>query len=139
MIPYFKIVLVISMLLWLLGKQPLSSQSISHKDDESSINTDKIENKLESEPIDINESAINDSTSLFNQMFLPKLHEGNLLFHRNRKGKEFSPKFSELFKYDTSPENPDYRCYEIVAPLAKNYDLHFNFMSREKFILGGSR
>lgn len=135
----FKIFSFICIWLFTTSGQLLFSQSSSHKDDESSINTEKIENKLESEPIDLNDSAISNSTFLFNQMFLLRLHEGSLLFQRNRKGEGDDAKFSELFKYDISPENHDHRCYEIVAPLAKNYNLHFNFMSLEKFTLGGSR
>lgn len=46
--------------------------------------------------------------------------------------------FSKLFKYDTSPGNPDHRCYEIVVPLSTNYRFLFNFVSFEKYNLGGS-
>lgn len=44
--------------------------------------------------------------------------------------------FSTLFKYDTSPGNPDHRCYEITKPLTEKYTLLFNFMSQRKYTIG---
>ena len=56
----------------------------------------------------------------------------------NIAGLEYRVPFSKLFKYDTSPNNPENRCYEITKPLTKKYTFLFNFMSSKKYKIGGS-
>ena len=41
--------------------------------------------------------------------------------------------FSTIFKYDTSPSNPENKCYEITRPLTKKYTFLFNFMSQQQY------
>ncbi|MFQ5604257.1 MAG: hypothetical protein ACE5HS_13400 [bacterium] len=40
---------------------------------------------------------------------------------------------SKLFKYNTSPSNPDHHCYEIKKSLTQNYQFIFNFLSSQKY------
>ncbi|MFQ5676920.1 MAG: hypothetical protein ACE5G1_13570 [bacterium] len=44
--------------------------------------------------------------------------------------------FTEIFKYDTSPNNPEHRCYDINKPLTNRYSFLFNFMSQQKYMIG---
>lgn len=46
--------------------------------------------------------------------------------------------FSILFKYNTSPSNPDHHCYEIRKPLTRNYTFLFNFLSTQQYNLSAS-
>jgi len=41
--------------------------------------------------------------------------------------------FSVLFKYDTSPNNPEHRCYEITKPITRQMTFLFNFMSLQQY------
>lgn len=41
--------------------------------------------------------------------------------------------FTALLKYDTTPSNPEHRCYEITKPISKKYTFLFNFMSQRKY------
>jgi len=43
--------------------------------------------------------------------------------------------FSTIFKYDTSPNNPENKCYDITRPLTKKYTFLFNFMSQRKYTI----
>lgn len=45
----------------------------------------------------------------------------------------------QTFKYDTSKNNPDHRCYEIVKPISSRYNFVFNLILIEKFTTGGAR
>lgn len=45
--------------------------------------------------------------------------------------------FSTIFKYDTSPNNPENKCYDFTKPLTKKYTFLFNFMSMQKYIAPG--
>ena len=44
---------------------------------------------------------------------------------------EISNKF--IFKYDTSRENPELRCYEFKKPLTHGYLFLFNLLSNQKY------
>ena len=46
---------------------------------------------------------------------------------------EYRLPFSTIFKYDTSPNNPQNECYEITKPLTKKYTFLFNFMSQKQY------
>lgn len=41
--------------------------------------------------------------------------------------------FWSNFKYDTSPQNPENRCYDIRQALGKNYIFVFNFLLFDKY------
>lgn len=41
--------------------------------------------------------------------------------------------FSTIFKYDTSPNNPEHKCYEFTKPLTKKYTFLFNFISQQQY------
>lgn len=41
--------------------------------------------------------------------------------------------FSVLFKFDTSPANPEVRCYDIRKPLTDHYTFLFNFLSNQQY------
>jgi len=43
--------------------------------------------------------------------------------------------FSTIFKYDTSPNNPENKCYDITRPLTKKYTFLFNFMSQQQYTI----
>jgi hypothetical protein len=45
----------------------------------------------------------------------------------------------DVFKYDTSKENAEHRCYEIIKPISKSYNFAFNLILIEKFTTGGAR
>ncbi len=45
----------------------------------------------------------------------------------------------QTFKYDTSKNNPDHRCYEIIKPISSRYHFVFNLILMEKFTTGGAR
>ena len=47
--------------------------------------------------------------------------------------------FSQLFKYDTSPNNPEHKCYEIKKTLSNQYDFSFKFLSFDRYTLGYRR
>ncbi|NIS27566.1 hypothetical protein GWN90_26945 [candidate division KSB1 bacterium] len=44
--------------------------------------------------------------------------------------------FSTMFKYNTSPSEPEHRCYEITKPISKEVTFLFNFVSQSKFTNG---
>lgn len=46
--------------------------------------------------------------------------------------------FSLIFKYDTSRNNPEHRCYDIRKPLTRNYTFLFNFLSSQQYLGAGS-
>lgn len=46
--------------------------------------------------------------------------------------------FSLIFKYDTSRNNPEHRCYDIRKPLTRNYSFLFNFLSSQQYLGAGS-
>ena len=48
---------------------------------------------------------------------------------------EYRLPFSTIFKYDTSPNNPENKCYEITKPLTKKYTFLFNFMSQQQYTI----
>ncbi len=41
--------------------------------------------------------------------------------------------FSVLFKYDTSPNNPEHKCYEISKSLNDTYTFLFKLMSMQQY------
>jgi len=47
----------------------------------------------------------------------------------------FFDALSTKLKYDTSPQNPEHRCYDIRKPLSRNYTFVFNFLSKQKYII----
>jgi|GEM_PF-3284403 len=46
---------------------------------------------------------------------------------------DYTMPFSALFKYDTSPDNTDHKCYDFRKPLTKHQTFLFNFMSKKKY------
>ncbi len=44
--------------------------------------------------------------------------------------------FSVLFKYDTSPDNPEHKCYDIRKPLTAKHTFLFNFLSKQQYNIG---
>jgi len=46
---------------------------------------------------------------------------------------DYKMPFSALFKYDTSPHNPEHKCYDFRKPLTGHQTFLFNFMSKKQY------
>ncbi|RMD94269.1 MAG: hypothetical protein D6813_02560 [Calditrichaeota bacterium] len=44
------------------------------------------------------------------------------------------PSVKSLLKFKTTPQDPEHRCYEIVAPISSHYEFKFHFMSLQKYV-----
>ena len=137
-----KIYAIIFIVVFIFSAQDLFSQDLPKNDIKTSTDIKEfvIPAKSESHIVSFAESEFRKSLLLFNRWLSLKINTKSLQFQIfDNSLVNHNGSFSRIFKYDTSPDNPDHRCYEIVAPLTKNYQLHFNFMSQENFTLGGSR
>jgi len=74
---------------------------------------------------------INQSEDLTKQLTLPRL----IIVESKNAILEYRLPFSTIFKYDTSPNNPENKCYEITRPLTKKYTFLFNFMSQQQYTI----
>lgn len=69
-----------------------------------------------------------------------KLHTPTILLsHLHAQIPSSRLSFPSLLNYDTSRNNPECRCYEIVKPISKKFTFLFNFMSNDKYKYGGAR
>jgi len=137
-----KICALIFIVGFIFSGQNLFSQVLAKNDSKTSTDMQEfvIPDKSENESVSFAESEVRKSLFPINQGLSPKINTKSLQFQIfDNSLVNHNESFSRIFKYDTSPDNPDHRCYEIVAPLTKNYQLHFNFMSQENFTLGNSR
>jgi len=70
----------------------------------------------------------NDLTKQFTLRDISKFDSLNLIL-------KYRIPFSTIFKYDTSPNNPENKCYDITRPLTKKYTFLFNFMSQQQYTI----
>jgi len=68
-----------------------------------------------------------------NLPFNPFLQKGNLGFRMTARPLLPLVPFSRLFKYDTSWNNPETRCYEFKKPLTRKVNFLFNFVRLDRY------
>lgn len=99
------------------------------------IGQDRTDESNTSEAVKIDSTTsllrLNQSEDLTRQLTLPKLikiESKNIVL-------QYRLPFSTIFKYDTSPNNPENKCYDITRPLTKKYTFLFNFMSQQQYTI----